>query len=315
MNEQPPNIRERRFDVDQNFDGWRLDNFLANRISRVSRTRAQEIVKHGDLELVPHRRPKPSTVLHAGDVVILREHLPPERTQYDEVEVLYRDDAVLVLNKPAGMLVHEAASVRLNTIQMYLAEVGLDGAEPVHRIDRETSGVLVCAAVAQWVPPLRDMFAREHPDKIYRAIVDDPNGLWDIGLAQTVDTPLGLDTESALGIRMIEGPLDARTHVTCLARRGSLADLQVRIETGRQHQIRAHLSMFGTPIAGDKLYTFDDAFFMEICDRPDDPELLGRLGYPRHLLHAWKIAFPHPVDRRTIEVEAPLPALWDRAPE
>lgn len=308
-----PNIRERRFDVDQNFDGWRLDHFLANRIGRISRSRAGEIAKHGDIELIPPRKVKAGTRLHNGDVVVLREHLPDEVTQYDEVDILHRDDALIVVNKPAGMLVHEAASVRLNTIQMYLDEHGFDGAEPAHRIDRETSGVLLCAATKAWVAPLREMFATDHPEKVYRALVSDPDGRWSVRERTTLETPLGLDTDSELGIRMVEGELSARTHVWVRARHDELVDLEVRIETGRQHQIRAHLAMEGTPVAGDKLYTYDDAFFMAICDRPDDAELLAQLPFPRHMLHAWHLEFDHPETGILTRFEAPLPAGWPTA--
>ena len=289
-----------------------MDQFLSNRLTRVSRTRAGEIAKHGDVELIPPRKVKAGTRLHDGDVVILREHLPDEVVQDDEVEVLYEDSAILVLAKPAGMLVHEAARVRLNTIQAYLERAGRDGAEPVHRIDRETSGVLVCAATSRSVRQLRELFATTHPHKIYRALVTDPDVRWTIGSSETITIPLRLHVESWLGLRMIEGDLSAITHVRVLARHGELADLEVRIETGRQHQIRAHLAMCGTPVAGDKLYTYDDEFFAALSDHPDDPELTARLPFDRHMLHAWKIELEHPDSGKPLRVECPLPALWDK---
>ena len=304
------NIRERRFDVDHNFDGWRLDRFLANRIGRLSRSRAGDIARYGDVEIFPPRKVKAGTRVRLGDVVVVRQHLPDEAVQYDEVELLHADDALIVVNKPAGMLVHEAANVRLNTVQMFLEERGFDGAEPAHRIDRETSGIVVCAASPAWVHPLREMFATTHPEKVYRALAVDPKELWQPGPPHTLDTPLRLADETVLGIRMVPGNLEATTHVEFVARRGELADLRVTIETGRQHQIRAHLQLFGTPIAGDKLYTHDDQFFMDITDRPDDPELLARLPFPRHMLHAWRIAFAHPATGQRVSFEAPLPEGW-----
>lgn len=310
MAEVPANIRERAFAVDQNFDGWRLDQFLANRIGRISRSRAGEIARYGDVEVVPARKVKAGTRLHNGDVVIVREHLPAETVQDEQVRLLHRDDAVIVLDKPAGMLVHEAASVRQNTVQAYLERAGFSGAEPAHRIDRETSGVLVCAASSEWVAPLRDMFATTHPEKVYRALVEDDRGHWMPGATRTIDIPLRLHAESVLGIRMVEGDLTAVTHVRARARHGNLADLEVQIETGRQHQIRAHLSMVGTPVAGDKLYTYDDEFFMAITDRPEAPELTGRLPFPRHMLHAWRIGLPHPATGEWLRIEAPLPDGW-----
>lgn len=304
------NVRERRWEVDHNFDGWRLDKFLANRIGRISRSRAGEIARLGDVTIDPPRKVKAGTRLRLGDVVVVREHLPDEEVQYDAVEVLHRDDALVVLNKPPGMLVHEAARTRLNTIQMFLAERGFEGAEPVHRIDRETSGVLVCAASPEWVAPLREMFATTHPEKVYRALVVDPDRRWEVGQTATLDTPLRLATETRLGLRMVRGDLEATTHVEVLRRDEHYADLQVQIETGRQHQIRVHLAFEGTPVAGDKLYTYDDQFFMDLSDYPDDEELLARLPFERHLLHAWWIAFPHPRTGARVRFEAPLPDLF-----
>jgi RluA family pseudouridine synthase len=308
------NVRERSFEVDNNFDGWRLDKFLANRISRISRSFAGRIAKEGDVEVVPPRKIKAGTRLREDDVVIVREELDPERVQDHEVDLLHRDAALIVVSKPSGMLVHESSTVRLNTVQKYLERAGFAEAEPVHRLDRETSGVLVCAASREVVPELRGMFATTHPDKVYRALVVDPEGVWQVGERRTIDTPLGIDPDSVLDLKMGRGELDAVTHVQVLGRLehpfGPMADLRVVIETGRQHQIRVHLAMQGTPIAGDKLYGIDDAFFMAICDRPEDPQLLERLAFDRHALHAWQMRLRHPATEEMVEFEAPLPAIW-----
>lgn len=314
------NIRERHFPVDQNFEGWRLDQFLANRIGRLSRSRAGDIAKFGDITVLPPRKVKAGTRLRQGDVVIVREHLPPESVQDDEVVCVFEDDHLVILSKPAGMLVHEAANIRKNTVGGYLERHGYVGAEPVHRIDRETSGVLVCARHPQGVPGLRERFATDHPEKTYRALAIDPDRRWRVGQTQTIDVPLGLDPDSVLGVRMTRGNLSATTHVRCVRRgwldhvhlgRVELADLEVRIETGRQHQIRVHLAMYGTPIAGDKLYGFDDAFFAAICDDPSDPELCARLVFPRHALHAWRLAIDHPSTAARMTFEAPVPGIWE----
>jgi len=314
------NVREREFTVDQNFDGWRLDQFLANRIGRLSRSRAGDIAKYGDISVMPPRKVKAGTRLRQGDLVTIREHLPPEEINDEGVEVIFDDEALVILSKPSGMLVHEAGNVRLHTVAGYLERHGFEGAEAVHRIDRETSGVMVCARRAEFVPGLRARFASDHPQKTYRALTVDPHGRWKVGVRDTLDTPLGLDPNSELGLKMTRGDLHARTHVTCL-RRGSLihpklgevilADLEVVIETGRQHQIRIHLAMEGTPIAGDKLYTYDDTFFANICDYPDDLELCDRLPFSRHALHAWRLGINHPITQEHVAFEAPLPTIWD----
>ncbi len=309
------NVRVRRFEVDQNFEGWRLDSFLANRVSRLSRSRVGEIARNGGVELSPPRRARPGLRLRRGDVVTLRERLPDERVQDDEVEILYKDEVLLALNKPAGMLVHEAASQRLNTVQHYLGRAGFEGAEPVHRIDRETSGVLVCSLARGHVAPLREQFAGRGTRKVYRALALDPDGRWEVGQRSRLDTPLGLDPASLTGVRMGRGDLSALTHVEVLGRReggphGAMADLAVRIETGRQHQIRVHLALEGTPIAGDKLYGQTDDFFRALADDPDDEALLATLPFPRHALHAWRLRLKHPDTGEPVAFEAPLPAIW-----
>jgi RluA family pseudouridine synthase len=309
------NIRERRFLVDSNFYRWRLDAFIANRLGRLSRTRANRITRHGDIRIEPPRTIKPSLRLHLNDVVIIREHLDQEHVQDDEALIVYQDDAIIAISKPAGMLTHQTASQQLNTAEAFLRRAGFDGAEAVHRLDRETSGLLLCTHRRELIHPLRQLFASDHPRKIYRALALDPDGRWPLGATATLREPLG-QAPGPLAVRMGHGELSATTHVTCLNRLdlprfGPAADLAIEIETGRQHQIRVHLFMQGTPIAGDKLYGQTDQFFMDICDRPDDRSLLDTLPFPRHALHAWQLIIPHPITQRPITLEAPLPTdIW-----
>ena len=310
------NIRERSFDVDQNFEGWSLDEFLTNRISGMSPDLATRVADDGDVEVSGDADVDAETRLRDGDIVVVREHMDPEYVQDASVETLYADEAMLVLDKPAGMLIHETASVRLNTITKYLERRGLEGAEPAHRLDAETTGTLVCARASEFVAILRRRFAEGDPTKVYRTLVVDPDRRWAVGEHETLDAPLGPDASSRLPHKMGPGELEAITHVEVVGRRphpmGELADLRIEIETGRQHQIRVHLAMESTPVAGDKMYGVDDEFFMAICDRPDDEELLSTLHFDRHALHARRVAITHPVDdSRRLEIEAPLPDLFD----
>ena len=313
------NVRERHFEVDQNFEGWRLDEFLENRISGMSMELATLVANEGDVEVDGDDDVDASTLVTDGNTVVVREHMDPEYVQDHQVGTLYTDEALLVVDKPAGMLVHETASVRLNTITHYLKRRGLEEAEPVHRIDCDTSGVLVCARRQKYVHPLRDQFKRGIPKKTYRALVIDDEHRWTLGDSATLDTPLGHNEESVLPHKMGRGDLEAITHVEVLGRRsypmGDLADLRVEIETGRQHQIRVHLALEGTPIAGDKLYAMDDQFFIAICEKPDDEDLLRQLHFPRHALHARRIQLQHPAGGDTIEVESALPSLWRIRPK
>lgn len=311
------NVRVRRWTVDHNFDGWRLDKFLEHRIGTISRTKAGDIAKHGDVEITPDRKIKAGTFLREGDEIVVREHLDPEWVQDPQVEELYADDVLIALDKPAGMLIHEVGPTRLNTIRKYLERRGLEDAHPAHRLDRETSGVVVCARTADDRKPLHEAFKQRRVDKTYRALALDEEGRWQPDDRETIDVPLGEDDNSDIRHKKGRGDAEAITHVRCLRRTAhdgrELADLEVRIETGRQHQIRAHLALADTPIAGDKLYAKDDAFFRAVSDYPDHPDLLAKLTFERQALHAWRLALPHPETGETLDLQAPLPSIWDTA--
>lgn len=311
------NVRVRTWEVDHNFDGWRLDKFIENRIGTISRTQAGEIAKHGDVEVIPDRKIKAGTFLREGDTVIVREHLDPEWVQDPQVEILYRDEALIALDKPAGMLIHEVGPTRLNTVEKFLERQGYEGAHPAHRLDRETSGVVVCAADESHRRPLHDLFKHREVHKVYRALAIDEGRRWNPGGRATIDIPLGDDDSSEIRHKKGRGDQRAVTHVEArnrLAYEGTpLADLEIEIETGRQHQIRAHLAMEETPIAGDKLYAKDDRFFQAIMDYPDEEDLLRRLTFRRQALHAWRLTLPHPERDEEISFEASLPELWERS--
>lgn len=308
------NTRVREWNVDQNFDGWRLDKFLQNRIGNISRTYAGKIAKHGDVEVHPPRKIKAGTFLRDGDRVVVREHLDPEHVQDPQVDVIYEDNVMVALNKPAGMLIHEIGPTRLNTIEKFLERNGWPEAQPAHRLDKETSGVVVCAATADYKHALHQMFKHRKVSKTYRALALDEDERWKVGARETIEIPLGPKEDATLRHKMGRGDKSAITHVKVRRRLttdgGPVADLEIDIETGRQHQIRAHLDLQGTPIAGDKLYSKSESFFRAISDYPDDPELNARLTFGRQALHAWKLRIPNPETDEMMEFEAPLPKMW-----
>lgn len=310
------NIRERTFEVDQNFDGWRLDKFLAYRLPRLSRKRAAEIAKFGDVKLIrlsnSPQKIKASTKLLYLDKIILREHLPSETLIDEQVSICFEDEDIIAVAKPPGMLVHEAGKIRMNTVVQYLRRQGFSTAGHVHRIDKETSGIVLCGKSKDWISKLRILFENGEPEKVYRALVRDPENKWEIGETRTLDTSLGLTPNSKSGIIMGAGPLSATTHIYVLRaleiKGVPCKDLEVRIDTGRQHQIRIHLALNKTPIAGDKLYVGGEQYYLDAIDDPmiDDSHLL----FSRHALHAWKLSFKHP-EKGTIDIEAPLPDdIW-----
>lgn len=310
------NVRERTFEVDQNFDGWRLDKFLCHRLPRLSRKRAAEIAKFGDVQLLrlshPPQKIKASTKLIYLDKIVLREHLEPEVVLDEKVSICFEDDTIIAVSKPPGMLVHEAGKVRMNTVVQYLRRQGYPEAGHVNRIDKETSGIVLCGKTKEWISKLRKLFENNEPQKAYRAIIRDPKQKWAIGEERTLDTSLGLTPNSLSGIIMGEGRLPAITHVRVLGaleiKGVSCKDVEVRIETGRQHQIRIHLAMYETPIAGDKLYVCGEQYYMDSVDGLISDE--SHLLFPRHALHSWKLSFEHE-EKGRIEIETALPNdIW-----
>jgi 23S rRNA pseudouridine1911/1915/1917 synthase len=316
-----PRIVERRFVVDESFAGFRLDHYLKRQIPRLSRTRVQAIIRD-QLLPVRGRRLKPSSSVALGDEIVMRREARPEPPCPRTFEVLYDDAHMMVIDKPAGLPVHASARYYFNTLTRVLEErFPGQGLQICHRLDRETSGVLVVARGKAAAARLKGAFEGKRARKTYLAVVwgDPPwpdgardTQAGDAGADHEIDLPLGLvrDPDARIDIRMearADG-LPSLTRVRVLERRGHAALVRCLPVTGRQHQIRAHLAACGHPIVGDKLYAHGDEVFAACCDQGLTPELEARLWLPRHALHAAVIVVPHPETRREVRVESPLPA-------
>jgi 23S rRNA pseudouridine1911/1915/1917 synthase len=313
-----PRIVERRFVVDESHAGFRLDHYLKRQIPRLSRTRLQAIIRD-QLLPVRGRRLKPSSSVALGDEIVMRREARPEPPCPRTFAVLHEDAHMMVIDKPAGLPVHASARFYFNTLTRVLDErFPGQGLQICHRLDRETSGVLVVARGKEAAARLKGAFENKRARKTYLAVVWGdppwPDGAWDsdTGADHEIDLPLGLvrDPCARIGIRMearADG-LPSLTRVRVLERRGHAALVRCLPVTGRQHQIRAHLAACGHPIVGDKLYAHGDEVFAACCDHGLTPELLARLWLPRHALHAAAIMVPHPETRREVRVESPLPA-------
>jgi 23S rRNA pseudouridine1911/1915/1917 synthase len=302
------------FPVPRELAGLRLDRFVQSRIPRLSRTRANEIVRacayHAD-----GRRRRPSERVRAGDLVLLVRPRFEEPDAPSEFEVLYDDEAMVVVDKPPGLPVHPSASYHRNTLTFLLRERYPDAPPHLaHRLDRETSGVLVCARTLEDERVLKKAFERRQVDKTYLAIVR--------GRVETesgrIDLPLGRPDEGLhllMEVRSDGAP--ARTRYRVVARAAEHTLVALRPETGRQHQLRVHMAALGHPIVGDKLYGPEGPQpFLDYVEAGMSPELEARLGHPRQALHAHRLTLLHPRRGDATTVVAPLARdlqeLWQR---
>jgi 23S rRNA pseudouridine1911/1915/1917 synthase len=302
-----PRIVERDFVVEPELDGLRLDQFLKHKIPRLSRTRIQAIIRES-VSFADGRPARPNRRVAAGDRLVLRREAQPEPPCPRRFDVLHRDDEVMVIDKPAGLPVHISARYYFNTLTRVVSErFPGEGWQICHRLDRETSGVMVLARGRAAAAALKGAFERKQTRKRYLAVVHGrPAERF------AIDLPLGLtaDPNALISIRMVvrDDAAPARTEVRTISTTGSLSLLECRPITGRQHQIRAHLAAVGHPIVGDKLYGHGDEVFAAACDDRLDPETRAALILPRHALHAASIEIPHPSSGEMLSVESPLPA-------
>jgi 23S rRNA pseudouridine1911/1915/1917 synthase len=304
--EMPREIMPLALRVSPECDGWRLDHFLKQRIRRLSRTKIRTIIET-QVRLSSQRKPRPAMSVHVGDLIHIDRPAPIEPDVPREFAILASDEHFLAIDKPAGLPMHTTAKFWKNTLVAILRERFPE--EPLqicHRIDRETSGVLLIARNHTAASFLKRAFADRRVKKTYLALVHGiPSPASGI-----IDAPMRLvdsRTHILMGVEPDGLPAVTRYQVqTAFARH---AWVEAAPETGRQHQIRVHLAHLGHPIVGDKLYRGSEQGFMDYCDGGLTPELLELFdGLARHALHAARLIFPHPVSKEMITVESPLPA-------
>jgi 23S rRNA pseudouridine1911/1915/1917 synthase len=296
-------------------EGQRLDLFLVGKTADVSRSRLQRWLEEGKVTVDGFAGPvKASLPLKAGWVVTLDQ---PEAIPSTIVpapialHLVHEDDDLLVINKPPGIAVHPGAGKPRPTIVHGLLHLDPDRAWPgpperpgiVHRLDRDTSGLMVVARSERAWLDLQRQIARHDAVRGYIALVwgtpQKPEG-W-------IDAPIGRDPRSRIRMAVVpKGGRPARTHFRVLREFDRLSLLDLRLETGRTHQIRVHLAHAGFPVFGDPVYGGkSDAVRLAPADRPLWTERLRRLN--RQALHAYHLHFRHPRDGRTWAFEAPPP--------
>ena len=312
--------------VDSSRDGFRLDRFLVSRITRLSRTRVQEIVAAGRVRRADTGELllRPAQRLRVGEALVIERPAPVEPSVVLDYTELHRDPQLLVLDKPAGLPVHPSARYHNHTLTAVMrARMGKGhGWEMAHRLDRETSGVLIFGRHGGSASALKRAFFARAVEKRYWALC---HGC--IEGHVRIDMPLGTAKDSAVHIKMGPRALDdggvaAVTGVVALAhgefRGAPITLVEVRPETGRQHQIRVHMAEIGHGLLGDKLYGLDEARFLAVVDGERSgsatpparalAELEAELGLARHALHAESICFAHPATQERVRFAAPWPA-------
>jgi 23S rRNA pseudouridine1911/1915/1917 synthase len=272
--------------------GERLDVFLASAAG--SRAAAQRLIDAGLVLVDGVPRPKRHTVAAGERVEVGRAPEVPEPEVPDATfAIAYEDEHLLVVDKPAGVVVHPARGHRAGTLAQALSGRAAGGDDPrrqgiVHRLDRDTSGLLVVARTEPAHAALKDMLRRREITREYLALVEGRPA----ARAGTIDAPIGRDRRVRTRVSAdTDEPREAVTHFETEEVFDGFTLLRVRLETGRTHQIRAHLLAIGHPVAGDPEYG-----------------RAGALGLPRQFLHAERLAFRHPATGAEIDVRSPLPA-------
>ncbi len=299
--------------IDENGHDQRLDNYLLKICKGVPKSHLYRIVRSGEVR-VNGKRVEVSYRLQAGDIL----RLPPVRVAQSrdevlagaelkaELPILYEDEALLVIDKPAGIAVHGGSGVSFGVIEALRRQrPQARFLELAHRLDRETSGILLVGKKRSALTALHDMFREgglgggRGADKRYLVLV---KGRWMDPLRHARQPLLKYLLDSGeRRVRVSPEGKPSHTVFRLLARWQNFSLLEAELKTGRTHQIRVHLADLGYPIAGDEKYGDFET-----------NRLLARSGLKRMFLHAWKMRFTHPLKDEGLELEAPVPESLKR---
>lgn len=312
--------------------GQRLDQFLAAQLDGVSRSRVQLLLDQGGVR-VDGAQPKPSLKLRGAERIVVtgEAHPEPLKAQPEDIplHVVYEDDDLAVIDKPAGMMVHAGAGqsddersrgTLVNALLFRFQKLSATGGELrpgiVHRLDKNTSGLIIVAKNDRAHSKLAEMFSGRAIRKTYVALVHG-----EVKAARgTVNAPVGRDPvrRTRMSTQPQENARTAVSHyevVRRIANRfGKFTLIKVRIETGRTHQIRVHMSSIGHPVVGDTLYGASSQITDQVAAQASPSRAARRNAGPerlrleRNFLHAAELEFTHPVTGKPLHLEAPLPA-------
>jgi 23S rRNA pseudouridine1911/1915/1917 synthase len=294
------------FTIEADQAGIRLDVYLASQIEGWSRARLQRLIENEDV-LVNSKPSKPSYKLREHDKIEVEliapagEFFAPENIP---IEIVYEDEMLAVVNKPAGMVVHPAAGTPsgtlANALAYYFQQLPGTGVRPgiVHRLDRDTSGLLVVAKTDAALENLSDQFRDRTVYKSYVALVHGRV----LASSGKIDQPLARDPANRTRMAVVRGGRNALTLYRVRHAYERFTLLDVELKTGRTHQIRVHLAWLKHPVVGDETYGGGRDNTIQ------NPQLRARIrNLGRHFLHAERLAFTHPVTNELLKFESPPP--------
>ena len=296
------------FLVPDTLAGERID-LVASRVTGYSRSRMAELIASGSVLLDGEIVTRASRLVAAGAMLELAAdprptHVVAMPRLADGLSVVHEDRDIVVVDKPAGVAAHPSLGWEGPSVTEHLAAAGIaiatSGAPErqgvVSRLDVGTSGLMVLARSERAYSVLKQAFRNKTVDKTYQALVQghpDP-------FTGTIDAPIGRHPGHEWKMAIVEGGRESITHYETLEAHRTATLVEVRLETGRTHQIRVHFAAIGHPCCGDPLYG-------------SDPALARRLGIDRQWLHATRLAFEHPVEGSRIEFESELPRDLEHA--
>jgi len=313
-----------RLSTPERAHGERLDRFLATAQTDLSRSRLQALIRAGRVR-VNGTTGRASQRLHRGDAIELELPVEPEpeaglKPEPIALDIVYEDDWLLVLNKPAGVVVHPGAGIRSGTLAHALLHhapqvAGVGGAgRPgiVHRLDKDTSGLMVVAKRERAWRGLVEAIQGHKVIRVYHALAwGDPRAA-----AGTIETAFGRDPRDRRRMAVVRsGGKQARTHWRAIERFGVATLLEVRLDTGRTHQIRVHLAHLGHAVVGDPAYGGRGKKLLRLSESQRSLALTLLHHLSRQALHASELRFSHPVTGEDLAFIRPVPEDFARALE
>ncbi len=296
--------------VTEKYSQLRIDKYLSERFPYQSRTQWQKEIKAKKISINGEIIKSINIKIKNGDKISYETRNLEEPEIDPNFTILYEDEYILAINKSGNLPVHPSGRFFNHTLSMLLKKQYGINYIPIHRLDRETTGVILFSKTSEAASEFHKHF--ENFNKHYTAITH--------GLIKekkfTVNMPIGPDLDSPVRKKRAAyeaAEESAKTHFKLLdtfwdeSGKDAYSVVQARLTTGRLHQIRVHLQYAGFPILGDKIYGLDDTFYLEFIDTGMTTSLIEKIKFPRCALHSMRIEFHHPFKEKNMTIEAPLP--------